>query len=55
MIAIYLSIICAVLIFLTWREWSSKIEIKNLKNELYITQVQLENLRSDIEDLKYHK
>ena len=55
MIAICISILCVITIFLTWRTEKSKREIKRLKDELYVTQVQLANLRSDVEDLKYRK
>lgn len=46
-------ILCAVSIFLTWRTEFSKREIKRLRDELYITQVKLENLRSVVEDLSW--
>lgn len=48
-------ILCVITIVLTWRTEKSKREINRLENELYVTQVQLENLRSDVEDLKYQK
>lgn len=48
-------ILCAISIFLVWRTEFSKRKINRLRDELYITQVQLENLRSDVETLKYKK
>lgn len=52
-LAICTCVLCAVSIFLTWRTEFSKREIKRLRNEMYITQSQLENLKGIVEDLSW--
>ena len=53
MLAICISILCAIIIYLTWRLERVVRKANWLENELFATQMQLENLRSDVEDLKY--
>ena len=53
MLAICISILCAIIIYLTWRLEKTVRRTDWLENELYATQVRLDNLRSDVEDLRY--
>ena len=53
MLAICISILCAIIIYLTWRLERVVRKADWLENELFATQMQLENIRSDVEDLKY--
>ena len=55
MLAICFCILCAITMYLTWRLERVVRKSNWLENELYATQVELENLRSDVEDLKYKK
>ena len=53
MLAVFFSILCAITMYLTWRLEKTVRRVDWLENELYATQVELENLRSDVEDIKY--
>lgn len=53
MIKLCICIICATIIFLTWRLEFLIRKVRRLENELYVTQVQLSNLEEDVFDLKY--
>ena len=53
MIAICICILCAIIIFLTWRLEKVVRKADWFECELFATQVELDNLRSDVEDLKY--
>ena len=53
MIKLCICIICAAIIFLTWRLEFLIRKVRRLENELYVTQVQLSNLEEDVFDLKY--
>ena len=53
MIAICICILCAILIFTTWRLEHTLKRVRRLEDDLYITQVELHNLRNDVFELKY--
>ena len=53
MLAICISILCAIIIYLIWRLEKTARSTDWLENELYATQVELNNLRRDVEDLRY--
>ena len=52
-ISICICILCAIVIFLTWRTEFSKRKIKRLEKEMRITQVKLESLERTIENLSW--
>lgn len=53
MIAICICILCAILIFTTWRLELLARKAKKLENELYIAEIRLHNLQEDVFELKY--
>lgn len=53
MIEICMCILCAVLIFLTWRTEVSKTKINRLEDELSIAQREIRNLKEQKDEQKY--
>ena len=53
MIAICISILCAILIFTTWRLELLTRTVSRLENELSSAQVELHNLKGDVSTLMY--
>ena len=53
MIAICISIICAILIYTTWRVEFLVRKTRRLESELFVAQVELHNLKDDVSALMY--
>lgn len=53
MIAICISILCAILIYTTWKVEFLARKVRRLENDFFIEQVRLFNLKNDVSALMY--